>query len=541
MMEELGDETSDRTSHARARAPERTSGAAAGRIGEFRLLREVGRGGMGVVYEAEQESLGRRVALKVLPTGALTDAKQIRRFEREARSAARLHHTNIVPIFGVGEHEGTHYYVMQFIQGQGLDAVLHELEEAARRSRIEVDSGGTPDRAARRREPRRPTSPSRSSRGRFGLGNTVALAARQEGTGTGSLEHRDHSLRLPALRRASRPDESIVVGSSSTSAVSTLSETDRRFAQAVARIGIQVAEALAHAHAQGILHRDIKPSNLLLDREGNVWVTDFGLAKAVRRRGLDAHRRHRRHPAVHGTGAVSGLRRRAGGSLCAGTDALRAARAAAGVQRDRPRQPDPPGDAGRSAAAAQAEPARSPRPRDDHPQDDRPRPAPALRNGTGAGRRLAALPGRAADPGPAGLGYPSGSIAGPAETRGWRRRFSCRRCFWWESRSLRSSAAAWFRNTAAAARDRGPRRRAIAQPRRHGTARRPRRPATRPRPAGSRPTPSVAAPDEPGRGAGQPGPGPQGRRRLVHQGQRKLAPERARPAAAAPGSARSRH
>ena len=84
---------------------------------------------MGVVYEAEQESLGRRVALKVLPTGALTDAKQVRRFEREARSAARLHHTNIVPIFGVGEYEGTHYYVMQFIQGQGLDAVLGELKK----------------------------------------------------------------------------------------------------------------------------------------------------------------------------------------------------------------------------------------------------------------------------------------------------------------------------------------------------------------------------------------------------------------------------
>jgi serine/threonine protein kinase len=84
-----------------------TPRAAVGRLGEFRLLREVGRGGMGIVYEAEQESLGRRVAIKVLPAGALSDPKQVRRFEREARAAARLHHANIVPVFGVGELEGT--------------------------------------------------------------------------------------------------------------------------------------------------------------------------------------------------------------------------------------------------------------------------------------------------------------------------------------------------------------------------------------------------------------------------------------------------
>ncbi len=91
------------------------------RLGDFRLLRVVGRGGMGVVYEAEQVSLGRHVALKVLPNQALKDAKQKRRFEREARAAARLHHTNIVPVFGVGEHDGLPYYVMQYIQGQGLE------------------------------------------------------------------------------------------------------------------------------------------------------------------------------------------------------------------------------------------------------------------------------------------------------------------------------------------------------------------------------------------------------------------------------------
>jgi serine/threonine protein kinase len=96
-------------------------------IGGYRILREVGRGGMGVVYEAEQESLGRRVALKVLAAAAIPEPKQLLRFHREAKAAARLHHTNIVPVFGVGEGEGVHYYVMQFIQGLGLDAVLDEV------------------------------------------------------------------------------------------------------------------------------------------------------------------------------------------------------------------------------------------------------------------------------------------------------------------------------------------------------------------------------------------------------------------------------
>src|SRR5207247_7454246 len=98
------------------------------RLGDFRIVREIGHGGMGVVYEAEQESLGRHVALKVLPLPALLDPRHLQRFRREARAAARLHHTNIVPVHGVGEQDGLHYYVMQFIQGQGLDQVLAELQ-----------------------------------------------------------------------------------------------------------------------------------------------------------------------------------------------------------------------------------------------------------------------------------------------------------------------------------------------------------------------------------------------------------------------------
>ncbi|HID24380.1 MAG TPA: hypothetical protein EYP14_18550, partial [Planctomycetaceae bacterium] len=105
------------------------------RLGDYRIIREIGRGGMGIVYEAEQESLRRRVAVKVLPRQTLLDSKHLRRFQREARTAARLHHTNIVPIFGVGEQDGYHYYVMQYIRGVGLDQILRHLADSAASSR----------------------------------------------------------------------------------------------------------------------------------------------------------------------------------------------------------------------------------------------------------------------------------------------------------------------------------------------------------------------------------------------------------------------
>ena len=115
-------------------------------LGDFRIIREVGKV-TGIVYEAEQVSLGRHVALKVLPRNLLIDAKAKRRLEREARAAARLHPTNIVPVFGVGEQDGMPYYVMQFIQGLGLDHVLEELKE------LQLDHVNA--RAGQRRTPRR--------------------------------------------------------------------------------------------------------------------------------------------------------------------------------------------------------------------------------------------------------------------------------------------------------------------------------------------------------------------------------------------------
>ena len=117
------------------------------RLGDYRILREIGRGGMGVVYEAEQVSLGRRVALKVLPGQVADDRLALERFRREAKSAARLHHTNIVPVFEVGRDGEVAYYAMQFIEGQGLDKVIDELARLR-------DPGRKPGRGARPRADR---------------------------------------------------------------------------------------------------------------------------------------------------------------------------------------------------------------------------------------------------------------------------------------------------------------------------------------------------------------------------------------------------
>ncbi len=193
-------------------------------LGDFRIVREIGRGGMGIVYEAEQESLGRRVALKVMSGGLVGSATGRERFQREAEAAAKLYHTNIVPVFGVGCQDELLYYVMQYIDGVGLDVVLDAMGGLARR-RTEGGCGGGPP--AERSSPR----------------------ARE------------------AAERLLGVDD---IGSTTT----------RRYWAEIARLGLQVARALDHAHRHGVVHRDIKPSNLLLDEEGRVWVTDFGLARS---------------------------------------------------------------------------------------------------------------------------------------------------------------------------------------------------------------------------------------------------------------------
>ncbi|HEV3165388.1 MAG TPA: serine/threonine-protein kinase, partial [Isosphaeraceae bacterium] len=254
------------------------------RLGDYRILSQIGRGGMGVVYEAEQESLGRRVALKVLSAGALSDPQQVRRFEREARAAARLHHTNIVPVFGVGQQNGHHYYVMQFIAGLGLDLVLHDLRRL-RHSKASPEVPPAPEPARQNGlEPvdvQAARSRLRLTAGDVARSLVTGQFAEDEPIPVGKTVTEAGSARpAVAAEDRSRADSSSVVQPGSSD-LSALSDSDRRYYQGIARIGVQVAEALDYANRQGVLHRDIKPSNLLLDNRGNVWVADFGLAKTA--------------------------------------------------------------------------------------------------------------------------------------------------------------------------------------------------------------------------------------------------------------------
>jgi WD40 repeat protein/serine/threonine protein kinase len=266
-------------------------------LGDYRIIREIGHGGMGVVYEAEQVSLGRHVALKVLPHKALANEKTKKRFEREAKAAAKLHHTNIVPVFAVGEHEGLPYYAMQFIQGTGLDVVIKELARVTGNLKRKTQDAKLPDDAGSAiSAPRRDASAIAASMltGAFQRSddreeeaNPTLTCAPAEAAprGRAPFPAPTDGSRLPKKVPDLSPSDPSSAGSSLTlSGMSDSSSGSRlrklSYWQSVARVGVQVADALEYAHKQGIVHRDIKPSNLLLDMTGTVWVTDFGLAKA---------------------------------------------------------------------------------------------------------------------------------------------------------------------------------------------------------------------------------------------------------------------
>jgi serine/threonine protein kinase/Flp pilus assembly protein TadD len=222
-------------------------------VGDYRILREIGRGGMGVVYEAVQESLGRHVALKVLPLHPGADDRYLGRFYGEARAAARLHHTNIVPVFEVGQDQAFCFIAMQFIQGRGLDALLETLRRE--------DTDSQPTSLSGTHDPKT----SSGTRQVQAQGDACAqLEAGDSPEGSAPISgDAQHLLAEDGIREQW---QGMVAGS-------------RGYFRRVAQIGAQIAEAMQYAHSRGVIHRDIKPSNLLLDASGVVWITDFGLAR----------------------------------------------------------------------------------------------------------------------------------------------------------------------------------------------------------------------------------------------------------------------
>jgi eukaryotic-like serine/threonine-protein kinase len=311
-------------------APQEVNGAAAAtsppgrgsipeQLGDYRILRWLGEGGMGVVYEAVRESLHSHVALKVMHPHYRNRPNYLRRFHTEARSAARLHHTNIVSVFDYGEHDGVCYYAMQFIAGQSLDKVLDDIRQ------LRLEKEGLPLRdtvtlACHTDGRLADVDIGREDNARCAtnsLGRTIALGLltgrfATAGADESSGKHdtplpsemaiapvedvadmgaatRCFGSELPQTELRTHPPHELAPGSETAPDSATIPAHDKRSSLAgkadiryyreVARLGAQVADALAYAHNRGVLHRDIKPPNLVLDPLGNIWVTDFGLAK----------------------------------------------------------------------------------------------------------------------------------------------------------------------------------------------------------------------------------------------------------------------
>jgi eukaryotic-like serine/threonine-protein kinase len=216
------------------------------RLGGFRIVRRLVTGGMGELYEAEQEPVGRSVVVKIIRRGRVSPQARDR-FLREQEVLAKLHQTNIVPIYAVGEEGRLQFYAMPYIDGAALDHVIREAWDE------------------------KTTQPSSK------MPTLVALAGKLARPSAGKPEPASPSSAPP------RVEPTPAVGTASVRL--TLSA---EYIVSVAQALADVAEAVHHAHGTGILHRDLKPSNLMVDRAGHCWVIDFGLAGYLTDRGNGA-------------------------------------------------------------------------------------------------------------------------------------------------------------------------------------------------------------------------------------------------------------
>jgi len=222
------------------------------RLGDFEIIRELGRGGMGIVYEARQVSLNRKVALKVISGSLGLSSKAVLRFQREAEAAGKLHHTNIVPIYTTGEDAGTHYYAMELIEGPSLQQVIGSMREEPKR---DLASASTVD----------PVSMELDSLTDLLRELPPWVAQTMSGGADGSSGS-------STMLRSSDSSSSLQSGAG--------------YFDTVARMIAEVADALDHAHEHGVIHRDIKPANLLLSPDGHLSVNDFGLARMLEQPGM---------------------------------------------------------------------------------------------------------------------------------------------------------------------------------------------------------------------------------------------------------------
>ena len=308
------------------------------RIAGYRVVRELGRGGMGTVYEAVHVGLDRPVALKVLGVHAAPDSSARRRFLNEARTAAGLHHTHIVPVFDVGQVGGLCYYAMQRIEGSGLDRVLKHLRRAGRglggrRCRFLLAAaklaGGRSRRSSRGQyapgygllgpvpvELATPAHRARSiaragGRGRFAITRTgrrqragrkgrrrpvlgarrlnrvlgYCLPRRFAGGGRGR-PGRIFGRRRSAVGPLHRCSQSAAAGARAAA----IRPAGRPSLFPLGRQGRPGGGRCTGARPRrGVIHRDVKPSNLLIDAKGSIWVTDFGLARRLADPGITHH------------------------------------------------------------------------------------------------------------------------------------------------------------------------------------------------------------------------------------------------------------